>query len=96
MKNHFPLLHYWFGCYLNQDYDLEFGTPDAALIAFKSKEIAEDLRQLKHELAELIELNLDEPELRDLMFSQLDCGYFYPSEWPTAKDWLKHIYTLLE
>lgn len=95
MKDHFPSLSYWFSCYLNQDYDLEFGSPDGALFAFKSKEVEDELRQLNNEVTELIESELDEKKLRDLLLNKLDCGYFYPAKWTTAKDWLRHIRGLL-
>jgi hypothetical protein len=96
MRNKYPRLHYWFGCYLNQDYDLEFGSPDAALTAYKSKEVEEEQQQLKQELADLIDLNVTESAMQNLLLDQLDCEYFYLSEWSSSKEWLKHIYHLLD
>ncbi|WPO98262.1 contact-dependent growth inhibition system immunity protein [Pseudomonas sp. HR96] len=38
MNNEFPVIENMFSAYLNQDFDLEFGSADEAIFAFSSHE----------------------------------------------------------
>ena len=77
-------------CYLHQDFDLEYeGTVDGALAGFIS-EVEESLvESFKKDLNYLIDNPID--DLDDLFYKQWFIGYYYPSEWPSALDWLRHL-----
>lgn len=95
MNNELSELKYWVQCYLHQDFDAEFGSADDALLVYKTEESPEKLEKLKRDLAEIIQLNHDEKTLRDLLLTQLGCGYYYPSEWKSAIDWFHHLQEIL-
>ena len=84
-------LKYWVTGYLHQDFDVEFGSVDDALDIYKATELPEKIEKLKYELAEVIDSNIDEDFLRELLLKKFDSAYYYPGEWNSARDWLRHL-----
>lgn len=95
MNNELSELKYWLTGYLHQDFKAEFGSVDGALIVYKTDEAPEKVEKLKHDLAEIMQSNHDEESLRDFLLTQIGCGYYYPSEWKSAKDWFAHLQEIL-
>lgn len=96
MNNEFPVIKNMFSAYLNQDFDLEFGSADEAIFIFSSH--ADDISK-KRALAELdvlLTVGLDEKQLRSIIFDGLGCCYFYPAEWSDGAAWLRHVSSLLK
>jgi hypothetical protein len=91
MNNELPGLRYWLGCYLHQDFDAEFASPDDALTSYMIAESSDEIKKLKHDLEEIMQSGCDEQTLRDLLLTQIGCGYYYPSEWESAIDWFCHL-----
>jgi hypothetical protein len=95
MNNELLELKYWLTGYLHQDFDAEFRSVDNALNVYKTEESPEKVDKLKCDLAELILSNPDESVLRDLLLTTFDCCYYYPSEWNSGIDWLRHLQEIL-
>ncbi|MGJ0194795.1 contact-dependent growth inhibition system immunity protein [Pantoea sp. RRHST58] len=87
----FPSLSYLLRCYFNQDFEVLFGNADETLAAYRATETVEERLQLKFEIDELITLSLSDDELQNILLNKIDCGYYYPNEWPSSEEWLKHI-----
>ncbi|PJD06535.1 hypothetical protein B9Q20_14215 [Enterobacter mori] len=68
-----------------------FGNADETFAAYKAAETVEEQLQLKSEIDYLLALSLSDDELQDILLNQIDCIYYYPNEWPSAEEWLKHI-----
>ncbi|MFC5475786.1 contact-dependent growth inhibition system immunity protein [Paraherbaspirillum soli] len=95
MNQKFLTLKNFFGAYLNQDFDLEFGAADDAINAFIHQADENERLLAASEIEQLIATTLDEEQLRTFIFNELGCCYFYPSEWDGGIAWLKHIRSLL-
>lgn len=96
MNNEFPLLKNMFSAYLNQDFDLEFGSADEAIFAFSYHANNFDKERALGELNVLLNANIDEEQLKNLIFNGLGCCYFYPAEWGDGAAWLRHVSSLLK
>ncbi|TLU67071.1 hypothetical protein FFB58_14405 [Enterobacter sp. MF024] len=68
-----------------------FGNADKTLTAYQSTEIAEEQLQLKSEIERLLALSLSDNELQNILLNEIDCNYYYPNDWPSAEEWLRHI-----
>ncbi len=97
MKNmeKYPCLTYFLRAYFNQDFDLIFGTPDETIAAYKSEETQEQQSRMKAEIEQLIALNHQEEELQNILLNELDCSYYYLSDWDSSELWLRHMYEQL-
>lgn len=95
MSNELLELKYWLSGYLHQDFDVEYGSVDNALNVYKTEESPEKVENLKRDLAEIIKSNYGEETLKDLLLTQFDCDYYYPSEWTSAIEWLRHLQEIL-
>lgn len=89
--NDYPNLKNLCRTYLNQDFDLEFGSADNAIRIFFSHQNKEDLAATKKELEKILSGVDSEEILRFLILEQLQSSYHYPAEWPDAKTWLEHV-----
>lgn len=51
------------------------------------------IQALADELAPYLSLALSLPdnELQDMLLNEIDCSYYYPNEWSSSEEWLKHI-----
>lgn len=87
----YPALSYLLRCYFNQDFELLFGNADETLAAYKATETVEEQLQMKAEIDCLLALSLSDDELQDILLNKIDCSYYYPNEWPSSEQWLKHI-----
>ncbi|HGF6046333.1 MULTISPECIES: contact-dependent growth inhibition system immunity protein [Enterobacter] len=91
IREKYPSLTYLLRCYFNQDFEVLFGNADETLAAYKATETVEEQLQLKSEIDYLLALSLSNDELQDILLNQIDCNYYYPNEWPSSGEWLKHI-----
>ncbi len=85
-----------FSAYLNQDFDLIFGTPDEAVQAFVKQSTKEQVTRAAHEIRGLLDMTISEHDMHKLLVEQLGCYYYYPAEWPSARKWLQHTLKLIE
>ena len=95
MNVQFPELKNWFNAYLHQDFDLVYGSPDAAMDAFMSEASAEDIKKLSRDITEILQHEFDEDKLQDIILHKLDCCYYYPSEWDSGDSLLHHLNEML-
>lgn len=96
MKHEFPILRNMFSSYLNEDLYFEFNSPDKAILV-----AAEHLEEVGRkaaliELNKILELSLEEKDLRVLILNGLGSCYFYPIEWESGAVWLRHLAFLLK
>lgn len=96
MNSNFPVIKNMFSAYLNQDFDLDFGSADEAIFAFSSHAERIDKERALAELDVLLSANLDEEQLKNIIFDGLGCCYFYPAEWDGGAVWLSHVSSLLK
>ncbi|RWR02707.1 hypothetical protein ED28_06905 [[Pantoea] beijingensis] len=68
-----------------------FGNANETLAAYKATEAAEERLQMKAEIESLLSLSLSDDELQDILLNKIDCSYYYPNEWSSSEEWLKHI-----
>lgn len=96
MNGNFPVIKNMFSAYLGQDFDLDFGSADEAIFAFSSHADHVDKKRALAELDALLSANLDEEQLKEMIFNGLGCCYFYPAEWGGGAVWLRHVSSLLK
>lgn len=96
MNNEFPVIKNMFSAYLNQDFDLLFGSADEAIFTFFSHADNVGKECALAELDVLLSASLDEEQLRTIIFDGLGCCYFYPAEWSDGAAWLRHVSSLLK
>jgi hypothetical protein len=85
----FPELYDLFATYLVESWKDLYGTPDAALREGIDDRTVDEVRALISELGELLALDLDEGELRHLLFRGLG-SYYIPSA-RTCTEWLEEV-----
>ena len=96
IKEKYPSLSYLLRCYFNQDFEVLFGNADETLAAYKATETAEERLQMKAEIDRLLALSLSDDELQDILLNKIDCSYYYPNEWSSSEEWLKHISNIMK
>lgn len=96
MKRAFPTVKGMFSAYLNQDFDLIFGTADDAIRSFVEHSSLEEVSRAQDEIRAIESLNLSESDLQTLILHDLGCCYQYSIEWPSGETWLRHLIALLK
>ncbi|MBU9834734.1 hypothetical protein J1786_07900 [Rahnella sp. L72c] len=96
MNSKFPVIKNMFSAYLSQDFDLDFGSADEAIFVFSSHADRINKERALAELDVLLNANLDEEQLKNIIFNRLGCCYFYPAEWGGGAVWLRHVSSLLK
>lgn len=84
-----PNLHHFFAAYLNEDWDLNYGTVRRTIQAFMTFEPAERVGGARQELAELLAA-YDEAELQAIAFEE-GCGYWPPADGLTYTQWFHKL-----
>ncbi|GAA0835963.1 MAG: hypothetical protein CL858_03825 [Cupriavidus sp.] len=95
MKAQFATAKNMFSAYLNQDFDLIFGTADDAIRAFVEHSGVEEVSRAAVEIESILAMKLPEPDLAKLTLQNLGCCYQYSMEWPSGDAWLRHLLVLL-
>ncbi|WP_442964459.1 contact-dependent growth inhibition system immunity protein [Pseudomonas sp. KNUC1026] len=85
-----------FSAYLNQDFDLDFVNADDAIAAFSSHASHIEIERALKELDMLLNADMNEKQLRSIIFDRFGCGYFYPADWVGGAVWLRHVESLLK
>lgn len=82
-----------FAGYLNQDFELLFGSADSAVLTFREHMGSKVGETTSDELMNFMKFR-SEAEVADLL-NQYGCAYDYPADWPSACAWLEHVQLLL-
>ncbi|HVM17614.1 MAG TPA: contact-dependent growth inhibition system immunity protein [Gaiellaceae bacterium] len=90
----FPNLFQVFGGYLHQDFDLEFASPDEALLAAAAGQGSEQVGDAVREIDSLLESDLDDSQLHAIV-ERLTAGYAPELDAWEARAWLAHARRLL-
>lgn len=81
--------------YFHQDFDAEFGSPDAVLRGFCEKEPASEIARLLAAINEALGSTMNESELQQL-WDPRDISSYEPSdEGRTYREWFAHIRDVL-
>jgi hypothetical protein len=91
-----PIVKSMFSVYLNQDFDLVFGTADDAIRAFVEYSDRNEVSRAIDEIRTMLAMTRSEDDLRKLILEELGSCYFYPAEWSSAERWLQHVLLLLD
>ncbi|MEX0166743.1 hypothetical protein MRBLPD1_005299 [Pseudomonas brassicacearum] len=95
MKNNYPELFQFFGCYFHQDWMCESSEPDGVIRSFVSESVPQSIEAVKKEIASLLSMNFSEEELRGFLMDDMPCNYCYWLDWESADAWLSHILEIL-
>ena len=95
MKNNYPELFKFFGCYFHQDWMCESSEPDGVIRSFVSESVPQSIEAVKKEIASLLSMNFSEEELRGFLMDDMPCNYCYWLDWESADAWLSHILEIL-
>lgn len=95
MKDKFPTVRNFFSTYLNQDFDLIFGTADDAMRKFVELSDRDKVSMAAGEIQAIIDMKLSEEDLRKLIFDDLGSYYYYPLDWLSGDLWLGHVLRIL-
>jgi len=90
----FKVLENFCSCYLHQDWEMEFDSPDDAINTFCFKEPKENLSILLSEIDELIRCKLSEAEMETFL-TNLGCYYEPRLDGLSPEGWLIKIRTLV-
>jgi hypothetical protein len=96
MTANFLTVKNMFSAYLNQDFDLMFGTADDAIRAFLEQGAQDEVLKARDEMRAILAMKLPEGELQKLILGDLGSCYYYSSEWSSADHWLNHVLQLLD
>ncbi|WP_408636439.1 contact-dependent growth inhibition system immunity protein [Pseudomonas uvaldensis] len=96
MKNRYPELFHFFGCYFHQDWMCESSEPDGVIRLFASDSVPQAIDALRKEISVLLDERLGEEDLRDFIMEKMPCNYCYWMEWESGAMWLKHILEVLD
>lgn len=91
----YPNLLSLFGAYLHQDWDLEFGTPDRAILAFKENAGPERIAATCEELEALIRTVDGLPDPDRFLLQDLLCYYSPKAAHRSVSAWLQHVKGIL-
>jgi hypothetical protein len=95
MTTQFSIAKNMFSAYLNQDFDLVFGSVDDAIRTFVEHSSPDEVFRLQDEIRIIQGMGLSETDLENLILQDLGCCYQYLREWPSGDTWLTHVITLL-
>jgi hypothetical protein len=94
VESQFPNLFQVLGGYLNQDFDLDYDSPDAALRAAAEEQGYEQITGAIREIDDLIAGEMRDDHLMRVV-ERLTAGYSPELEGWSARDWLRHARELL-
>lgn len=84
-----------FRAYLHQDYDLSYGSVEAAIRAYRAQNPAEDVRRTVAEIDRLLRANANDDELyRELR--KRGFIFYPPRDGETARAWLERARRILD
>lgn len=95
MSTSFPELFQFLAGYFHQDWNCEYDSEDNVVRSFISDSSKETISQVKIELQTLLIKTQNEEELKDILFNELSCYYYYPYAWSSGKAWLEHVLSML-
>ncbi|WP_127960489.1 contact-dependent growth inhibition system immunity protein [Serratia microhaemolytica] len=96
MMLHFSELEQLLGAYFHQDWDLDHPDADGVIKFYKQDVDSKTIFSLKQQVLHLIDSDNTDDDLQSLLFEKMGCCYYYPSEWGSSKEWLKHIIDVLD
>ena len=91
MVDNYPILRQFFHNYLNEDYDLEYQDTSHAVAAFLADATPESLRNIAHEITQLLASKLTPTELDALIFGELGCAVSFVDDAKQIAPWLGEL-----
>lgn len=96
MKNKYPELFQFFGCYFHQDWMCDSSDPNEIIHIFVSQSEIQTLEILKKEILTLLAMQLSEEKIRIFIMNKMPCNYCYWMDWESGEIWLKHILNIID
>lgn len=96
MNQDYPELQQFLAAYFNQDWVDDHETANDVIDLFISESNLETKTKVQLELDKLILSKNTEQELKDYLFEDIGCYYYYCNEWKDGRTWLKHIASALK
>ncbi len=90
MKNKYPALFQFFGCYFHQDWPVDYESWDPAIADFVKSEPPESIRAAQFELEQILNSGCSESEVLELLL-QLGCYYDPTADGTNVFSWLQDV-----
>lgn len=84
-------LEHLIGCYFHEDWIEDGDTPDEILHLYLWDNYLEVIHALIIEIDELLAGPMTEQQISELISVKYYCCYNFRSDWPSAREWLKHV-----
>ncbi|WP_454251765.1 contact-dependent growth inhibition system immunity protein [Pseudomonas sp. R151218B TE3479] len=95
MRNKYPKLFQFLGCYFHQDWMCDSSDPDGIIRIYIADSVPQNIEAIKEEISTLLSMNLDEENLREFIMDKMPCNYCYWLDWESGTAWLNHIVEIL-
>ena len=95
MITKFPELFQFLAGHFHQDWHLDYESEDDVVRSFVAESSSETVLRVKGELQLVLRTIQSEDELREFLFEEIGCSYYYPYAWPSGKAWLEHVLDML-
>ena len=95
MRNNYPKLFQFLGCYFHQDWMCDSSDPDGIIRTYMADSAPQNIKAIKEEISTLLAMNLDEENLREFIMDKMPCNYCYWLDWESGTAWLNHIVEIL-
>jgi hypothetical protein len=96
VNNKYPALFHFLAGYFHGDWKCDHDTEDDVVRLFIIESTSGNLAQVKDELKALLNETQTEEKLREFLFDEIGCAYYYSYAWPSGKAWLEHVINLLQ
>ncbi|MGF0239374.1 hypothetical protein ACQR3P_14545 [Rhodococcus sp. IEGM1300] len=73
----------------------EYELADDVIKDFLLDSTAEVIDSVQKEISTLLEVQMEETELREFLLKDMSCYYCYWHEWESGRTWLNHISNVL-
>lgn len=91
----FNKLYQFLGAYFNEDWMCEYELADDVIKGFLLDSNTEVIDSVQKEISALLEVQMEETELREFLLKDMSCCYCYWHEWESGRVWLNHIDNIL-
>ena len=83
------------GGFFDEDFDLEYSSPDAAIVSFPSLQGPEAVHDLVAEIDQLLQSDLSEQDISHLWIREFGARYNPQRDGLTYREWFAHVRDVL-
>ena len=96
MNKVYPELQQFLAGYFNQDWVDDHETANDVIDFFISESDVDTIAKARLELDNLILNKKTERSLKNYLFKEIGCYYYYCDDWKDGKTWLRHVASILK